>query len=501
VSAGTAPDARRDFIVVSLDKSFLHVEYRKTSIEKVLEAVATDDSTPTILNEPYTPTIRSLSVSYAASAEAADLESADAEAFAGTDIQFFHVGCFGQMREHAYQRSQFDFVIGDRVPLMPQYDGSGELCIGLSALEPGGSTSLLFQIADGSADPDVSAPDVEWSVLCDNYWKPLETGEVTRDTTNSLLTSGTITFVIPPDATTANTIMPTGYVWLRGAVERDAEGASQLIDVQANAVEVALKDVTASPAHLSAALAAGSIAKMKTPIATVKAVTQPYASFDGAPEETASALRTRAAERLRHRNRAVSAWDYERMVLSAFPKVHRVKCIPHAKPDNWLAPGNVLLVVVPDLRNQNAVDPLAPKVDAATISDISELVAAHAGMGVSLTVANPRYQRVRLDLKVKFHDGYEFNYYSEQVQDAVIQFLSPWAFAADRSMSFGGKVYKSVLLDVVEELPYVDYVTDVKLYSSSVDGAMGTVDQDEVQAETPDAILVSDASHDIAEAD
>jgi hypothetical protein len=55
-----------------------------------------------------------------------------------------------------------------------------------------------------------------------------------------------------------------------------------------------------------------------------------------------------------------------------------------------------------------------------------------------------------------------------------------------------------VLLDFVEDLPYVDYVTDFKLYSiSSSDEIRSEIrsDVNQVQPARPDAILVSADSH------
>ncbi len=65
---------------------------------------------------------------------------------------------------------------------------------------------------------------------------------------------------------------------------------------------------------------------------------------------------------------------------------------------------------------------------------------------------------------------------------------------------FGGHVYKSVLLDFVEDLDYVDYLTDFKMYSYSGD-VNDHADINEVRPETPDAILVSDHTHLVLEAD
>jgi len=321
---------------------------------------------------------------------------------------------------------------------------------------------------------------------------------VVRDTTNRLLTSGIITFVIPKEATTSNTMLPEGLLWLKGAVTNRPEQACQLVDAIANAVEVqfVMDSEDAAAAHLATAMPRGSIAKLITPIAAVSGVKQPYASFGGRQREDGRQLRTRAAERLRHKNRAVSAWDYERIVLDAFPSIHRVKCIPHATDGAWMAPGNVLLVVVPDLRNRNTPDPLQPKVDADTIARITDHVNAHVSGHVQLDVKNPDYQQIRIACAVKFRVGYEFNFYRQELERRLIERLSPWAFDATQELTFGGRVYASVILNFIEELPFVDYVKDFKLMTL-VGGERRVVEH--ADPERPDAILVSDSAHDIVE--
>lgn len=109
-------------------------------------------------------------------------------------------------------------------------------------------------------------------------------------------------------------------------------------------------------------------------------------------------------------------------------------------------------------------------------------------------VKNPIYQKIQVDFKVKFYPQYEFNYYSTQLDRELIQFLSPWIYKSDRDISFGEKVYKSVLLDFVEDLPYVDYVTDFKMYSQ-IGASTNNFDINEVPPHAPDTILVSAPAH------
>lgn len=492
---------RQGFLTLKLEHGFLHAEYRKKQIENVLALVSTTitDPSPLVLNEPYTPTVQGISLAYAASTGTVGVSTESLDDFANPDLQFFHLAPFGPVREHGYQRRQLSFVASTDVPLLPSFTHAGELLIGLGQTVAGDGVSLLFQVSPGSADPELPRETLEWSALADNYWKPLGTSELVLDTTNNLLSSGIVKLVIPAEATTLNTVLPAGPVWVRAAVAGNAASVSQLVEVAANGVEVALSSEGNDPAHLEVPLPAGTIKKFRAGLAGVKSVKQPYASFGGRGAEQPVAFHTRVAERLRHRDRCVTRWDYERVVLEEFPGVHRVKCIPHAREGAWMAPGYVMLVVIPDLRNRNAVNPLEPRVDADTLDRIAEHVQARAGMQVALTVKNPSYQKVRLDFSVRFHAGYDFNHYRVELQDAVIQALSPWAFDTGKEIGFGGAVYRSALLDLVEELPYVDYVTDFRMYSWTGD-VVDQTDRDVARPATPDTILVSDSAHTIAEA-
>ncbi len=473
---------RAGFFTLRLEGDFRHAEYRA----KLLSGKAP-------ANEPYTPTLGSISLSYKASEEA-QIDAPDDEAgFTGADVELYHVGAFGQRREHAWLRSRLAFVPAKRVPLVPEYPDEGELLAGLAGLGKGDSVSLLFKVAEGSADPDVDPqPEVSWAVLCDNYWKPLAGREAVRDGTHNLLDTGIVNLTIPTEAGTLNSFLPAGLIWVKAAIHARVHGVCELVSVAANAVEVERRSGG------SGALAKGTIAKLKTPVAAVKAVTQPFASFGGRPAEAHDAFNTRVAERLRHRNRHISAWDYERSVLEAFPELRKVKCIPHcANRGEWLDPGHVTVVVVPDLRNRNAVDPLRPRADAGTLRRIHEHLQARAPMGIVIHPRNPRYQRVRLDFKVRFRPGIEFNFYARELRAALIGHLSPWTRDSARAIEFGGTVYKSAVLDFVEDLDYVDYLTDFRMYHLR-GGASDGDDVNEARATTPDAILVSDASHDIA---
>ena len=488
------PPLRSGFVTVALVEDFLHADYRRETMEQARK------TSPKVLSEPYTPTVQEITLAYAAQSPVADLTRDDQNAFAASlDLQFFQVGAFGPRREHPFLRRDLGWVAEKKVSLLPNYPDEGEFIIGVDGVAAGGSIHLLLQVAEGSADPELSAQTVRWSVLCDNHWRAVAPEEMALDTTRGLRASGIVGIVLSRATSNDNSWLPAGPVWLKAAVNKGSAAACKLLAVHANAVEVVRLWPENTVAPSVETLAPGSIAKLLAPPAMLKQIAQPYASFAGRAGESAAMLNRRAAERLRHRQRCITPWDYERLLLENFPAVHRVKCIPHASETSWMAAGHVLIVAIPDLRNRNMPDLLQPKVDLDTLTQMTELAQAHAAPQISVRVRNPAYQAIRLDFKVRFRPGFPFDYTRQQLHQAIVEALSPWAFAAGRQIDFGGRIYRSVLLDLIEELPYVDFVTDFRCGLAGA-GDLLLNDVAEIVADRPDTILVSAPRHLIAEA-
>ncbi len=485
-----APRLRDGFVSLRLSTDFLHSRYAEVYTKRVVAAAGGTLSLP---NEPYTPTLESLSLSYTATSGRVDLAATDASAISAGQLGFFQIAPFGQRRDHSHLRSQLAFLPAKTVSLLPEYPHEGEFYLGLSGVEPGRNLALLFQVAEGSGDPDLDKPQVEWSVLSDNHWRELKTDELLSDGTNGLLTSGVIRFKLPEEATARNTLLPAGHYWLRAAVSENSAAISRLIAVQPNAVQAVFVDRGNDPQRLRQPLPAGSIKKLLVPNAGIKTLSQPYASFGGKMAEDDEAFRVRVSERLRHKQRPVSSWDVERLVLQNFPELYKIKCLPHSAPDSCEAPGHLSLIVIPSLQNRNAVDPLRPRADLDTLDRVKTFVTKLAGPTVSVHTANPFYQSIRVAFKVQFQQQLDFGFYQQLLNDEIVRFLSPWAFDGGSEIAFGGRLHKTVILNRIEQLDYVDYLTEFKLFQ----GDDVTNDLGAAQASDPRAILVSAPEHDI----
>ncbi|NJK31527.1 MAG: hypothetical protein HC927_03375, partial [Deltaproteobacteria bacterium] len=295
------------------------------------------------VNPPYTPTIKQLSVDYGTSLH---LEVAAP----GAVDELLHIHPFGTT------------PLGpDAQSLFPRHANAGELYIGLRDVAAPQNLSLLIQLAEGTSDPELDPAIVEWSYLDANRWVDCD---VVFDSTRGLLNSGIVELQLPP--VEPSTRLPANLHWLRVAVARNVESVCDTVAIRTQAVTVQLVDRGNAAAHFEQPLPVGSITRLVKPDARIAAIEQPFTSFGGKPPERPEHLYTRVSERLRHKQRALTAWDYERLVLDRFSQIYKIKCFSGDEP------GRVEVIVIPDIRNALPGDPFAPKASTNLLADIQE---------------------------------------------------------------------------------------------------------------------------------
>lgn len=445
-----------------------------------------------VLNPPYVPKLKSFTAGYTASF-VIDLEHPETNE---TEHNLYHVHPFGMNKLAVHQGN------GAPVALLPDYSNEGELYLGISGIVAPQTLSVLFQMAEGSADPDPEKPDISWDYLSENTWKSFPQENFPADTTNGLVDTGILEIIVPEDATDGNTLLNSALYWIRAKVVRNTTAIADTVDILSQASLAVFVDNNNDPDHLLQLLKPGSI---KAPLVSdpqLKSITQPYTSSKGKPAESDVSFYNRVSERLRHKNRAVTMWDYERLVLDRFPEIHKVKCVPSDFSSPAESYGNVDVIVVPDIRGKLPFNPFQPKVPADTIVRVKQFLDQRKPAFASVKVKNPTFLQVKTRFAVKFHDNTNAGYFTRQLEDALKRYLAPWAYDDGADIVLGGKIYANMIVNFIAEQPYVDYVAGIKLFQS-YDGKefrearLVNGGENSVQAESPDVILVSAQVHEI----
>ncbi|MBL4663921.1 MAG: baseplate J/gp47 family protein [Flavobacteriaceae bacterium] len=467
-------------IKLSLNHSFLH------SLFPRVYALSLTNSNDTILpNEPYTPIVEVMSMDYTANQQVTFGENGNVTENMD-EIELFHLHPFGQSKT--------------KDTMVPTYCKGGELYIGLEQTEALQTVSILFQLLEGTenplAKPFSNTEKIIWSILSNDSWQNLDSSQLLGDTTDNFLKTGIVSITIPREANSDNSMLPLGYVWLRAKSNKSFDAVCKLIDVQAQVIPATFVNQQNELSHLIKGLPANTISKLTQRAALVKKVSQPYNSFSGQPEETSNSYYKRVSERIRHRDRAVNQWDYEHLILEQFKDIYKVKCLNHTKGSNYHAPGNVSLIVIPDIVNNNAFDIYQPRVSTAKRNEIDAYINNLNTYFVTAEIVNPDYEEIEITTGVKFHKGYDENFYTSQLEETIKKYLSPWAFEETNGINFGVAFHRSKIIEYLEQLEYVDFLQDFVVkhrpnaqtkYSEKVN----------VLPTSPKAILVSAKKHNV----
>lgn len=405
-----------------------------------------------IPNEPWTPVISHMSIDYTATASLTDLDLIHLYPYDGT-----------------YKAEEIEL----EPTLLPTFCDEGTLFIGLDGLVPGSNLDILFQLAEATADSELPKEIVHWHYLVNNEWRPLRTGfEVLDDATKDLTSSGIIKYALPETMTNDNTVMPKKLHWIKATIPKNSRAVSETTAILAQAMlAVFTNDAANDKLRLSKPLPAGSISKLFEADASIKTVSQPFDSFDGALPEAEKMFYVRVSETLRHKGRAIQAFDYERIALQAFPKLFKAKCINHSLQLNAneftndfpFAPGFVILALIPDLTKLKAGNSFEPKVPVSMLEEIDAYIRKRISPFVRFRSVNPRYEKIHFSIRVQLVKGKDAGYYTDKLKQDVRELLAPWAIGKYDKLSFGQCVYRSDIIRLLETSDYVDFITELKM--------------------------------------
>ncbi len=432
------------------------------------------------IHPPYQPKLKRLQIGYVAHTDIVPKHNTTR-----TEDYLSHIHPFGYNTLN----------ISEKPNILPRYEDEGTLYIGISKLQLPQIISILFQMAEGSANPDITKPELQWSYLRDNDWIELKTSDILSDSTNGFINTGIIKINIPSDATTGGTLMPDTLHWLKVSVTNNIDGVSDTIDIRSQVISATLSSVTVDASHFETPLASETITESLISIPEIAKINQPYTSSKGKPAEQSDTMYKRLSERLRHKNRALTMWDYEHMVLNRFPEVYKTKCLPSNDEI-----GKVEVIVIPDIKGSLPFHPFSPKVAANTLFEIHEYLDQHSPAYAEVAVMNPFYIQVLTRCTVKFNEGYDEQFYKEKLIDEIKRFLSPWAYDQESDIKIGGSLHASVMINFIAERPYIDYVANLKLFQSE-DGKTFTDvrslnrGKSIVIPSRPDMVMVSGATH------
>ncbi|MCG3266176.1 hypothetical protein [Yoonia sp. I 8.24] len=449
-------------------------------------------------NPPWIPRIESLSLGYTA----ASVMTLAAPDTAQPGDKITQITPFGA-------RAAFPNRIRRNLGLFPPRLGLGTLYIQLAGKGALRQLGILFDIAD-SGHLRLVPPTVplDWHYLTADGWADLPPTSISSDTTDGLLRSGVVTLDLPNDAHTPAGEMPEGGVWVAvSAPWRGFETHPTLSRVRTNGVWAVSTESDTPPASGDRQW------RFNVPQPGMSAPQEAARRAPPKPPETRPDYLARVGERLRHRQRAVTPFDIERLVLNAFPDVWRCKCLPHlSRKSATPRAGTATVVIVrhPPEFTQGAQQHAQERYfDVGTLERVRAFLHRHGSPDAQYEVVNPAFDRLHVRAALRFVPFQDDGALANKLQHYVSQCLSVWT-GGDDIARFGWQVNVPMLKAQIAAHPDVLGITDFSVLHFVADDsqhyALGDTAQDDargplgsiIRPSRPWALPLSAKSHAIS---
>ncbi len=340
----------------------------------------------------------------------------------------------------------------------------GEIYLGFKNVQPKDGLSLLIQLEEGTANPLLDPAVIQWKYLSNNNWIAFDSNAV-GDETKSLTQSGLVSLTIPNFSTINNTKLDASLFWVKIEVSH-IDAICKWIGVHTQALKAVLNDYEKNNIEFLEHTPKETITKTYDGSYAIKSIQQPYASFGGKLKEKDEFLYARSSERLRHKNRAITTWDYERIILQEFPEVYRVKALNHYQYDKRLSNVAAGYTTLIPIAKSNAAEIInwKPLLSVNKMMVIKEFITKIASPHARINVKPPKLERVKVFFNVKYHEipGMDTRLYTQQLMETLNAYLSPWA-QESAEVSFASEMEFSSIIQLIDNQSYVNYITDFKV--------------------------------------
>ncbi len=332
--------------------------------------------------------------------------------------------------------------------MVTDYKGEGYIYIELSGVQPNSSITLFFDLLNNNPLDTVKNKNIIYQYKRSDDWMILTEKHIVSDGTNQLTKSGIIELQLPSyaGAYTDNTCE------LRFVSLQDAYVYPVIKGIYPNAVIATC--TSEADTVIGKRIEAQRIIKPVIKIPQLKQVLQPAASYGGETPATSELFYTEVSERLRHKDRAVTLWDYEHLILQYFQQVIAVKCT-NLDEKFWPLPGKVTVVVL----SSKWTNQEHHYFNTTELEKMTQFLKKKANSFIRVKVQNPVIEWLLVNCVVEFQADDDRGYYMTELNTVINDYLSPLSNTrTTNSKGIGATVVPIMLMSHIENLPYVKSV-------------------------------------------
>lgn len=460
-------------------KSVYHKNY-----SAVVRYNAQNEDTKPLPNPPFIPKVKQVTLAYAAT-DTIYFNNAFDNSSESVQGSYMHISPFGTETIVKDSRVYKNTMFSD-------FDGSGYLYLKLSKLERTQTLSLFFDLVNDTPINNTHANNISIEYKKMGRWIQLPSKNIITDGTAQLSTSGIIELVLPYFETKR---MATNYE-LRFVAQKEAYTYPKMHGIYLNAVQAHCTSTDENV--LGKIVPAYSIHKPIRKIAELKKIIQPAHSYGGKTPASSEHFYTNVSERLKHKDRALTLWDFEHLILERFHHVIAVKCTNLNRAFKPRA-GQVRLVVMSNKWTHHAHHYFSTE----TLNSIHQFIKRKANPFITITVQNPKVEWLLVNCFATFEAEDQGGYYRNALNTEISAYLCPLSHSDSTTIEgIGAIIIPRMLRSHIENLPYIATVKQLEIehiVKKGLDNFTVKIykESEEIAPTTPWSILAPKSKHNI----
>jgi len=406
---------------------FGHEQY--PNIVRINSLKSTKKNILPLPNEPYTPTLKSVSL----------------------DIKYSKT--FDNSSKNYFFYHKYPFINSEQIfklKLLPPIHNGSSLFLKLSK-----KTSTICLEFNLKKDINIDQIDLLFSVYNNNDWIELNNEEILFDSTNNLSSSGCITLNLNRFYNINSLCDNKLHKWINIKCKNSCNFNQLIKSITHNSILIQSKKTQAINDNN---LFVEGFLKTKKEINSIEQINQ---ATGGSFVEKEKHYINRVSEKLKHKQRAVSILDYEKILLQEFNDIFLVYGIPNYNKHLNFKPGNITLVLVKKYNKELEKPELFSNTE---LSKMKLFLQNKKSPNVKLNLINPKYEYIQTKFNVIFKKGINNNLHLKKLNSLIFSFLSPWIDDNNKKISTKNYVNTTQIINFIKKIDFVEKIMNFNLF-------------------------------------
>jgi hypothetical protein len=400
-------------------------------------------------NEPYAPSISGLTMNYEAKSSLIFNQSLFSENDFDQENSFYLISPFGI--EKTFSKNSVT-----KNTIVDNYSYEGELILGFDTSKTTFQLNLLFEIVKSENQNYEFSRKLDWYYSSADGWTLFNAGDFLYDQTMNLMKTGVLSLKAPPDILAVKDEFNESKIYIKACSKNKTNQFSLIRSIRTNSVS-ASEIITDSNQSDRRFIPPNSIEGFLDPIDGIINVEQHLGSIQGKNRESNMDFYMRSSELLRHKNRPVTKWDFEKFILSKFNWLSHVKCYSVNGKNNQL---NIQLLCIKKIEGHQNIDNI--KLSSAEKNEIKEYLKNYTSPFSKIEIINPVFEDLWIKCKVLFKNISNGKGIHKLHAD-LFNFICSWLYTPSEKNKIGAKIKKLDIINFLNSRPYVYFITGISI--------------------------------------